>query len=74
MSANRETYATNRDVGLPKLVTVEVLSQRWTVKRQTLRAWARRGILPALKVGRLVLFDERDIREFLVEARRRPVP
>lgn len=47
--------------GLPALWTVEALAEHWRIRPDTLRAWARRGELPSIKLGRKVLFREDDL-------------
>lgn len=46
---------------LPSLISVQALSAAWGIKPATLRLWARNGTLPAIKIGRLVLFDRQAI-------------
>ena len=49
---------------IPELVTVEVLAERWHLKPGTIRAWARRGQIPSRKMGRLLVFDARELEEW----------
>lgn len=51
-----------RERGLPRLWTVEALAEHWRIRPDTLRAWARRGDLPSIKLGRKVLFPEDALR------------
>lgn len=62
-AASRRTK--NAADSLPGLLTVEALAARWTLKPDTIRAWARRGVLPSLKLGRKRMFREADLRDFL---------
>lgn len=54
---------------LPKLWTVEKLAAHWATKPDTIRAWVRRGTLPAFPIGRKIYFDEAALVAFL-ETRR----
>jgi excisionase family DNA binding protein len=54
---------------VPELVTVEQLARRWGLKPDTLRAWARRGDIPSIKIGTLTMFHVADLIAFL-EARK----
>lgn len=54
--------------GLPVLWTVEALAEHWRIRPDTLRAWARRGELPSIKLGRKVLFPEDALRAKLEAA------
>ena len=49
---------------LPELVTVEVLAEKWNLKPGTIRAWARRGVMPSRKMGRLIVFDAHELDEW----------
>ena len=51
-------------VQLPELLTVEVLAERWHIKPGTIRAWARRGRIPSRKMGRLLVFDVRELTDW----------
>jgi excisionase family DNA binding protein len=39
------------------IVTAEELAARYKVSVETIRSWARSGILPAMKGGRVLRFD-----------------
>lgn len=49
---------------LPEVVTVEVLAERWHLKPGTIRAWARRGVIPSRKLGRLLVFDTQELADW----------
>jgi hypothetical protein len=57
------------DSALPKLWSVEKLSAHWCLKPDTIRAWARRGVLPSIRLQDKVMFREADLVAFL-ETRR----
>lgn len=54
---------------LPRLLSVEAVSRRLSIKPATLRAWARRGEIPAFKLGTLTYFDEADLVAWLAGKR-----
>ena len=64
-----EKHADPLNINLPRLYSVENLSLRWDRKPATLRALARRGVLPGLKIGDMWRFREQDLLE-LLERRR----
>lgn len=64
----KEANRTNGE-GLPALWTVEALAEHWRIRPDTLRAMARRGELPFVKLGRKVMFPEAELRERLRVAR-----
>ena len=53
----------------PNLIPLDVLAQRWHTRPATLRAWIRRGVLPAVKIGALLYFDADELAK-AVESRR----
>jgi len=50
---------------LGRLFSGEQVGQRWNVPADTVRAWARRGRLPCVKLGTLIRFREEDLVAFL---------
>ena len=57
---------------VPELLTIEALAALWSVKPQTLRAWAARGQLPPpLRIGRKLFFRASDLRAFLEQRSKR---
>lgn len=72
MDAKHKTRPSEDVGGLPRLVSVEALATRWTAKPDSLRAWERRGILPAaIRIGRKLYFREADLLAFLDVRRER---
>ncbi len=53
------------------LVTSEV-SELLRVGEGTVRQWARQGVLPSVRVGRKVLFDQVELVEFVKGLRGNP--
>lgn len=53
---------------VPELVTVDQLARRWGLKPDTLRAWARRGDLPSVKLGTKTMFRVDMLTAFLEHA------
>ena len=56
------------------LMTVKELSQWLQVKPSTLYVWAEHGMIPHLKLGRLVRFDHDEIERWLQTHRRDHTP
>ncbi len=50
---------------LPRLVGVETLAKEWALKPTTIRAMARRGDIPSVKVGRLTMFRVSELAAWL---------
>lgn len=51
-----------------QLITVEELAGRLCVTKATIRSWARRGMIPSLRVGsRPILFDPAEVDRVLRE-------
>lgn len=48
-----------------KLIDVPTLSRLLNVKEKTIYDWIRRDYVPYLKLGRLIRFDEDEIKEWL---------
>ncbi|MBW2147878.1 MAG: helix-turn-helix domain-containing protein [Deltaproteobacteria bacterium] len=59
-----------REMEIPHLLTPENVARIFQVRTVTIYQWARRGILPCLKIEKCVRFDPEDIREFLERRRR----
>lgn len=57
---------------VPRLHSVQALAARWTLRPDTIRAWARRGVLPSIKIGSKVLFEESALVDFLSTRRGAP--
>lgn len=45
------------------LLTARQLSQRWQIPVRTIYDWARRGVIPHYRAGRLLRFDETAVEE-----------
>lgn len=45
----------------PVLLTVTETAQLLTLRESTVRHYARRGVLPCVRIGRHLRFDERDL-------------
>jgi excisionase family DNA binding protein len=54
------------------LLNVTEVSERLSIKRSTLYAWAEQGTIPHLKLGRLLRFDPDQIEAWLQDHRREP--
>jgi excisionase family DNA binding protein len=50
---------------MTRLLSVVEAADRLGVSQQTIRAWIRAGYLVAVKAGRRVLLDERDLEAFI---------
>jgi len=50
---------------MEKLLTVDELAQVLLVKKSTIYQWRHLGLIPYIKVGRLVRFREKDIQKWL---------
>ena len=48
-----------------KLLTPEELSQILHVKVSTIYQWTHMGLIPFLKIGKLIRFKEEDIKEWI---------
>ena len=64
-----EKHTDPQNINLPRLYSVEILSLRWDLKPATVRALARRGLLPGIKVGDAWRFREQDLLELLERLR-----
>lgn len=50
---------------LPRMWSTEDLAAHWSLRPATVRAWARAGRLPGVRLGNLWRFRESDLVEFL---------
>ena len=48
-----------------KFLTARKASERWGIKETSIRWWIFQGLLPVYRIGRTVLFKERDFLDFL---------
>jgi excisionase family DNA binding protein len=53
---------------------IAALAERLRIKRSTLYAWAEQGMIPYLKLGRLLRFDPDEIEAWLQNHRRESIP
>lgn len=53
-----------------KLLTVESVAEMLNVAIGTVYNWVHQEIIPYIKVGRMLLFDEMEIKEFLKKKRK----
>ena len=67
MGASNASHAT---VSAAKGHRIGALSRRYGVARSTLYQWIRCGLLPAVRVGDVVIVLDEDWRDFLKEHRR----
>ena len=51
------------------LLSVEQLQERTGISKHTWRRWVRRGLLPSVKLGRLVKVTEEDLQRFIEDHR-----
>lgn len=56
------------------LLKTKDLGPLFGVQRRTIRNWVARGVLPAIKVGRELLFRESDVRRLLKPRRPETLP
>ncbi|MBI4380361.1 MAG: helix-turn-helix domain-containing protein [candidate division NC10 bacterium] len=50
-------------------LSVEQLQERTGISKHTWRHWVKRGLLPCVKLGRLVKVTEEDLHRFIEEHR-----
>ncbi len=51
---------------MDKLLTIDELAEVLTVKKSTIYQWVHLGLIPHIKVGRLLRFKERNIQKWLI--------
>ncbi len=59
---------------MDKLLTIDELAVILTVKKSTIYQWVHLGLIPRIKVGRLLRFKEGDIEEWLASKQVKPSP
>jgi excisionase family DNA binding protein len=59
---------------MKQYLDIAALAERLQIKRSTLYAWAERGSIPHLKLGRLLRFDPDEIGAWLKAHRREGMP
>jgi len=50
---------------MDKLLTIDELAEVLSAKKSTIYQWVHLGLIPHIKVGRLLRFRERDIEKWL---------
>lgn len=58
---------------MKQYLDIAALSERLEIKRSTLYAWAEQGMIPHLKLGRLLRFDPDEIEAWLQNHRRQRI-
>ena len=59
---------------MKQYLNIAALAERLLVKRSTLYAWAEQGMIPHVKLGRLLRFDPDEIEAWLQNHRRECIP
>ena len=59
---------------MKQYLNIAALADRLLVKRSTLYAWAEQGMIPHVKLGRLLRFDPDEIEAWLQNHRREGLP
>ncbi len=57
---------------MDKLLTIDELTVFLTVKKSTIYQWVHIGLIPHIKVGRLLRFREEDIQKWLISRQVEP--
>uniref|UniRef100_A0A7V3RH52 DNA-binding protein n=1 Tax=candidate division WOR-3 bacterium TaxID=2052148 RepID=A0A7V3RH52_UNCW3 len=52
-----------------KLIDIQTLSALLSVKTKTIYDWVHKAYIPYIKVGRLIRFDENEIKQWLEKKR-----
>lgn len=55
-------------------LTIKDVTKMLQIKPATLYAWVAQGMIPHLKIGRLLRFDPEEIEVWLQDHRREPIP
>jgi excisionase family DNA binding protein len=59
---------------MEKLITVQELSKLLSVKTRTLYHWVREGVIPYVRLGKLVRFDLGQIEDWVMKGRQPEQP
>lgn len=51
---------------MEKLLTIDELAEVLSAKKSTIYQWVHQGLIPYIKVGRLLRFREEDIQKWLI--------
>ncbi len=57
---------------MEKLLTIDELAEVLSVKKSTIYQWVHLGLIPHIKVGRLLRFREEDIQKWLISRQVEP--
>jgi len=59
---------------MEKLLTIDELAKALSVKKSTIYQWVHLGLIPYIKVGRLLRFKEGNIQKWLISREVEPSP
>ncbi len=59
---------------MKKLLTIDELAEVLSVKKSTIYQWVHLGLIPHIKVGRLLRFKEGNIQKWLTSRQVEPSP
>ena len=59
---------------MEKLLTIDELAKALKVKKSTIYQWVHLGLIPYIKVGRLLRFKEGSIQKWLISRQVEPSP
>jgi len=59
---------------MEKLLTIDELAKVLSVKKSTIYQWVHLGLIPYIKVGRLLRFKEGNIQKWLISREVEPSP
>ena len=71
MSLNKIEWP-GRKAKMDKLLTIDELAEVLSVKKSTIYQWVHLGLIPHIKVGRLLRFREEDIQKWLISRQVEP--
>jgi excisionase family DNA binding protein len=57
-----------------RLMSAEEAGEYLAIRKGTLYLWARKGLIPSVKIGRRLLFDVRDLDEMIDRTKRGKLP
>ncbi len=50
---------------MPRLLSTAELEAEYGIKRKSALSWVKDEVLPAVRVGRLIMFDREQVEEFI---------
>ncbi len=71
MSLNKIEWP-GRKVKMDKLLTIDELAEVLSVKKSTIYQWVHLGLIPHIKMGRLLRFKKEDIEKWLLSKQVEP--